>query len=73
MVLIIHKELVRVSDQWTEKAQAPEAGPNDQKQIQISSMWITHTGSIHVHVLQSWLINTVYLKLRGITGRKGGS
>ena len=41
MVLILHKELVMVSDQWTEKAQAREAGghaPNDQKQIQISSL-----------------------------------
>ena len=41
MVLILHKELVMVSDQWTEKAQAREAGGharNDQKQIQISSL-----------------------------------
>ena len=78
MVLILHKELVMVSDQWTEKAQAREAGghaPNDQKQIQISSLWINHTGSIQMHeVLQPRLLNTVYqllLELRGIRGGKG--
>ena len=78
MVLILHKELVMVSDQWTEKAQTREAGghaPNDQKQIQISSLWINHTGSIQMHeVLQPRLLNTVYqllLELRGIRGGKG--
>ena len=51
MVLILHKELVMVSDQWTEKAQAREAGghaPNDQKQIQISSTLINNIGSVHI-------------------------
>ena len=69
MVLILHKELVKPMD-W----KSPSTW-SWRSRTQISSMWINHTGSIHMHeVLQSWSPNTVYqllLELRGIRGGKG--